>query len=49
MTFDLAMIPLTASGIGVTLFRKHRYPTAAAYLVLSLGVPVVAAACGFLV
>ena len=33
----------------VTLFHKRRYPTATAYLVLSLGVPVVAAACGFLV
>ncbi len=31
----------------VTLFRKHRYPTAAAYLVLSLGVPVVAAGLRF--
>ena len=39
----------TAINEMVTLFRKHRYPTAAAYLVLSLGVPVVAAACGFLV
>lgn len=37
----------TAINEMVTLFRKHRYPTAAAYLVLSLGVPVVAAACGF--
>ena len=39
----------TAINEMVTLFCKHRYPTAAAYLVLSLSVPVVAAACGFLV
>ena len=39
----------TAINEMVTLFHKRRYPTATAYLVLSLGVPVVAAACGFLV
>ena len=39
----------TAINEMVTLFHKRRYPTATAYLVLSLGVPVVAAACGVLV
>ena len=34
----------TAINEMVTLFHKRRYPTATAYLVLSLGVPVVAAA-----
>ena len=50
-TFTINLIAGFLAGLVemVTLFRKHRYPTAAAYLVLSLGVPVVAAACGFLV
>ena len=38
----------TAINEMVTLFRKRHYPTATAYLALSLVVPIAAAACGFL-
>ena len=38
----------TAINEMVTLARKHRYPTAAGYLLASAVVPVAAAACGFL-
>lgn len=38
----------TAVNETVTLFRKHRYPTAAGYLLASVAAPPLAAAAGFM-